>query len=171
MFIWTPAFGLLYSFICHSSFRSNEALINIPITPACTTWCKPLFSPTLSGCWSCCCWHICVCFAGVSLLVPHGAVAENMSWEMYMVINQGEARWGQSLPKYHFKHLSVCQSPSVLSSISPDSPSSVLAVLLLSNYLPPSVTSAAAFSHLTLNRTFTSQHLVVLRKQIIKFQV
>uniref|UniRef100_A0A3Q0RNQ5 Netrin receptor UNC5 n=1 Tax=Amphilophus citrinellus TaxID=61819 RepID=A0A3Q0RNQ5_AMPCI len=28
---------------------------------------------------------------GVSLLVPHGAVAENMSWEMYMVINQGEA--------------------------------------------------------------------------------
>uniref|UniRef100_A0AAQ5XVF8 Netrin receptor UNC5 n=1 Tax=Amphiprion ocellaris TaxID=80972 RepID=A0AAQ5XVF8_AMPOC len=36
---------------------------------------------------------------GVSLLVPHGAVAENMSWEMYM-----------SLPKYHFKHLSVCQS-------------------------------------------------------------
>ncbi|KAM7416900.1 hypothetical protein PAMA_018806 [Pampus argenteus] len=37
---------------------------------------------------------------GVSLLVPHGAVAENMSWEMYMVINQGEAsslcdRWAQ----------------------------------------------------------------------------
>ncbi|XP_045890022.1 netrin receptor UNC5D [Micropterus dolomieu] len=29
---------------------------------------------------------------GVSLLVPHGAVAENMSWEMYMVINQGESR-------------------------------------------------------------------------------
>ncbi|XP_034397683.1 netrin receptor UNC5D [Cyclopterus lumpus] len=29
--------------------------------------------------------------AGVSLLVPHGAVAENMSWEMHMVINQGEA--------------------------------------------------------------------------------
>ncbi|XP_071374495.1 netrin receptor UNC5D-like [Centroberyx affinis] len=28
---------------------------------------------------------------GVSLLVPHGAVAEDMSWEMYMVINQGEA--------------------------------------------------------------------------------
>ncbi|XP_014872449.1 netrin receptor UNC5D-like [Poecilia latipinna] len=28
---------------------------------------------------------------GVSLLVPHGAVAENMSWEMCMVINQGEA--------------------------------------------------------------------------------
>ncbi|XP_038559598.1 netrin receptor UNC5D isoform X3 [Micropterus salmoides] len=28
---------------------------------------------------------------GVSLLVPHGAVAENMSWEMYMVINQGES--------------------------------------------------------------------------------
>uniref|UniRef100_A0A3Q2Q316 Netrin receptor UNC5 n=1 Tax=Fundulus heteroclitus TaxID=8078 RepID=A0A3Q2Q316_FUNHE len=28
---------------------------------------------------------------GVSLLVPHGAVAENMSWEMYMVIDQGEA--------------------------------------------------------------------------------
>uniref|UniRef100_A0A3B4FB15 Netrin receptor UNC5 n=1 Tax=Pundamilia nyererei TaxID=303518 RepID=A0A3B4FB15_9CICH len=28
---------------------------------------------------------------GVSLLVPHGSVAENMSWEMYMVINQGEA--------------------------------------------------------------------------------
>ncbi|KAM6931119.1 netrin receptor UNC5D isoform 1-T1 [Xenentodon cancila] len=29
--------------------------------------------------------------AGVSLSVPHGAVGENMSWEMYMVINQGEA--------------------------------------------------------------------------------
>ncbi|XP_061135806.1 netrin receptor UNC5D [Syngnathus typhle] len=29
--------------------------------------------------------------AGVSLLVPHGAVAENMSWEMYMVISLGEA--------------------------------------------------------------------------------
>ncbi|XP_061622740.1 netrin receptor UNC5D isoform X1 [Phyllopteryx taeniolatus] len=28
---------------------------------------------------------------GVSLLVPHGAVAENMSWEMYMVISLGEA--------------------------------------------------------------------------------
>ncbi|XP_069022173.1 netrin receptor UNC5D isoform X3 [Embiotoca jacksoni] len=28
---------------------------------------------------------------GVSLLLPHGAVDENMSWEMYMVINQGEA--------------------------------------------------------------------------------
>ncbi|KAM3611780.1 uncharacterized protein V6R79_024129 [Siganus canaliculatus] len=28
---------------------------------------------------------------GVSLLVPHGAVAENMSWEMHMVINQGDA--------------------------------------------------------------------------------
>ncbi|XP_024130300.1 netrin receptor UNC5D [Oryzias melastigma] len=28
---------------------------------------------------------------GVSLLVPPGAVAENMSWEMYMVINQGES--------------------------------------------------------------------------------
>ncbi|KAM4577633.1 netrin receptor UNC5D-like isoform 3-T3 [Odontesthes bonariensis] len=28
---------------------------------------------------------------GVSLLVPHGAVAENMSWEMYMVVNQEEA--------------------------------------------------------------------------------
>ncbi|KAM6965349.1 netrin receptor UNC5D [Aplochiton taeniatus] len=28
---------------------------------------------------------------GVSLLVPHGAVAEDTSWEMYMVINQGEA--------------------------------------------------------------------------------
>ncbi|XP_017290387.1 netrin receptor UNC5D isoform X2 [Kryptolebias marmoratus] len=28
---------------------------------------------------------------GVSLLVPHGAVAENMSWEMYVLINQGEA--------------------------------------------------------------------------------
>ncbi|XP_056135555.1 netrin receptor UNC5D [Lampris incognitus] len=27
---------------------------------------------------------------GVSLLVPHGAAAEDMSWEMYMVINQGE---------------------------------------------------------------------------------
>ncbi|XP_038153236.1 netrin receptor UNC5D-like isoform X2 [Cyprinodon tularosa] len=28
---------------------------------------------------------------GVSLLVPHGAVAENRSWEMHMVINQGDA--------------------------------------------------------------------------------
>uniref|UniRef100_A0A672GX91 Netrin receptor UNC5 n=1 Tax=Salarias fasciatus TaxID=181472 RepID=A0A672GX91_SALFA len=37
-----------------------------------------------------------VCFSGVSLLVPHGAVAENMSWEMYM-----------SLPKYHLR-LQAC---------------------------------------------------------------
>ncbi|XP_034026914.1 netrin receptor UNC5D isoform X3 [Thalassophryne amazonica] len=29
--------------------------------------------------------------AGVSLLVPHGAVAENLSWDMYMAINQAEA--------------------------------------------------------------------------------
>ncbi|XP_034026915.1 netrin receptor UNC5D isoform X4 [Thalassophryne amazonica] len=28
---------------------------------------------------------------GVSLLVPHGAVAENLSWDMYMAINQAEA--------------------------------------------------------------------------------
>ncbi|KAF3696206.1 Netrin receptor UNC5B [Channa argus] len=35
---------------------------------------------------------------GVSLLVPHGAVAENMSWEMYMVINQAEARESQGFP-------------------------------------------------------------------------
>ncbi|CAB1322193.1 unnamed protein product, partial [Coregonus sp. 'balchen'] len=28
---------------------------------------------------------------GVSLLVPHGAIAEDPSWEMYMVINQGES--------------------------------------------------------------------------------
>ncbi|XP_065106374.1 netrin receptor UNC5D isoform X3 [Paramisgurnus dabryanus] len=29
--------------------------------------------------------------AGVSLLVPHGATAEDTSWEMYMLINQGES--------------------------------------------------------------------------------
>ncbi|KAJ8005877.1 hypothetical protein DPEC_G00122470 [Dallia pectoralis] len=28
---------------------------------------------------------------GVSLLVPHGAIAEDTSWEMYMMINQGES--------------------------------------------------------------------------------
>uniref|UniRef100_A0A6Q2XLT5 Netrin receptor UNC5 n=1 Tax=Esox lucius TaxID=8010 RepID=A0A6Q2XLT5_ESOLU len=28
---------------------------------------------------------------GVSLLVPHGTIAEDTSWEMYMVINQGES--------------------------------------------------------------------------------
>ncbi|XP_046904550.1 LOW QUALITY PROTEIN: netrin receptor UNC5D [Hypomesus transpacificus] len=28
---------------------------------------------------------------GVSLLVPHGAIAKETSWEMYMVINEGEA--------------------------------------------------------------------------------
>ncbi|XP_041757325.1 netrin receptor UNC5D isoform X3 [Coregonus clupeaformis] len=28
---------------------------------------------------------------GVSLLVPHGAIAEDTSWEMYVVINQGES--------------------------------------------------------------------------------
>ncbi|XP_021462066.2 netrin receptor UNC5D isoform X1 [Oncorhynchus mykiss] len=28
---------------------------------------------------------------GVSLLVPHGAITEDTSWEMYMVINQGES--------------------------------------------------------------------------------
>ncbi|XP_053727505.1 netrin receptor UNC5D [Synchiropus splendidus] len=31
---------------------------------------------------------------GVSMLVPHGAVAENNSWEMYVVINQGETSVG-----------------------------------------------------------------------------
>ncbi|CAM4542957.1 unnamed protein product [Leuciscus chuanchicus] len=29
--------------------------------------------------------------AGVSLLVPHGAIADDTSWEMYMLINQGES--------------------------------------------------------------------------------
>ncbi|XP_051971765.1 netrin receptor UNC5D-like [Xyrauchen texanus] len=29
---------------------------------------------------------------GVSLLVPHGAISEDTSWEMYMLINQGESR-------------------------------------------------------------------------------
>lgn len=33
-----------------------------------------------------------VCFPGVSLLVPHGAVAEDTSWEMHMVIYQGGSR-------------------------------------------------------------------------------
>ncbi|CAB1320027.1 unnamed protein product, partial [Coregonus sp. 'balchen'] len=32
---------------------------------------------------------------GVSLLVPHGAIAEDTSWEMYVVINQGESRINQ----------------------------------------------------------------------------
>lgn len=31
-------------------------------------------------------------FLGVSLLVPHGAIADDTSWEMYMLINQGESR-------------------------------------------------------------------------------
>uniref|UniRef100_A0A8C2FQV2 Netrin receptor UNC5 n=1 Tax=Cyprinus carpio TaxID=7962 RepID=A0A8C2FQV2_CYPCA len=30
--------------------------------------------------------------AGVSLLVPHGAIADDTSWEMYMLINQEESR-------------------------------------------------------------------------------
>lgn len=38
----------------------------MPITPACTTCCKPLFCPPLSGCPSCCCWHICVFSRGQS---------------------------------------------------------------------------------------------------------
>lgn len=104
--------------------------------------------------------HLCVFFPGVGLLVPHGAVAENMSWEMYMVINQGETRWGQSLPKYHFRHLSVCQSPSILSSISPDAPSSVLAVPFLSNYSPSLRYFRYSCEHL-VGRTFKSQDIVV----------
>lgn len=126
-------------FKCHGWFYEKEALINILITPACKTCCEPLFSPPLSGSWSCRCWHISLCvFPGVSLLVPHGAVAENMSWEMHMVINQGEARWGQSLPKYHFEHLSACQSPTIISSILVGSPPSVLTLLIPANYLPSS---------------------------------
>lgn len=35
-------------------------------------------------------WRV-VC-AGVSLLVSHGAIAEDTSWEMYMLIDQGESR-------------------------------------------------------------------------------
>lgn len=38
-------------------------------------------------------WHV-VC-AGVSLLVSHGAIAEDTSWEMYMLIDQGESRWNK----------------------------------------------------------------------------
>lgn len=30
---------------------------------------------------------------GVSLLIPHGAIPEENSWEIYMSINQGEPRW------------------------------------------------------------------------------
>lgn len=92
--------------------------------------------------------------------MPHGAVAENMSWEMYMVINQGETRWGQSLPKYHFGHLSVCQSPSILSSISPDAPSSVLAVPFLANY-SPSLRYFRYSCEYLVSRTFKSQDVVV----------
>lgn len=35
-------------------------------------------------------WRV-VC-AGVSLLVSHGAITEDTSWEMYMLIDQGESR-------------------------------------------------------------------------------
>lgn len=32
--------------------------------------------------------------AGISLLVPHGGIAEDTTWEMYMIINQEDSRWG-----------------------------------------------------------------------------
>lgn len=41
-------------------------------------------------------WHV-VC-AGVSLLVSHAAIAEDTSWEMYMLIDQGESRWKKTIP-------------------------------------------------------------------------
>ncbi|CAL8281680.1 unnamed protein product [Gadus morhua 'NCC'] len=35
----------------------------------------------------------CLClFVGISLLVPHGGIAEDTSWEMYMIINQEVSR-------------------------------------------------------------------------------
>lgn len=37
-----------------------------------------VFSPSLS--------------AGISLLVPHGGITEDTSWEMYMIINQEDSR-------------------------------------------------------------------------------
>lgn len=30
--------------------------------------------------------------AGISLLVPHGGIAEDTSWEMYMIISQEDSR-------------------------------------------------------------------------------
>lgn len=30
--------------------------------------------------------------AGISLLVPHGGIAEDTTWEMYMIINQEDSR-------------------------------------------------------------------------------
>lgn len=33
---------------------------------------------------------------GVSLLIPHGAIPEENSWEIYMSINQGEPRWDKN---------------------------------------------------------------------------
>lgn len=32
--------------------------------------------------------------AGISLLVPHGGIAEDTTWEMYMSINQEDSRLG-----------------------------------------------------------------------------
>lgn len=32
--------------------------------------------------------------AGISLLVPHGGITEDTTWEMYMIINQEDSRWG-----------------------------------------------------------------------------
>lgn len=30
--------------------------------------------------------------AGISLLAPHGGIAEDTTWEMYMIINQEDSR-------------------------------------------------------------------------------
>lgn len=85
----------------------------------------------------CVCVTVCLCLApcdpsfyvsfsaGISLLVPHGGIAEDTTWEMYMIISQEDSRWagGPTTPLTFQSFSAVTQGfPSTSSSSSARKP-------------------------------------------------
>ena len=54
----------------------------------------------------------CLCsVAGVSLLIPHGAIPEESSWEIYLAINQRESRY-EVCERNTLIHAKICGTGS-----------------------------------------------------------
>lgn len=106
--------------------------------------------------------HLCVFFSRGR---PAGA-SRSRGWKYVLGDVHGDQSGRDKVrPEFSFGHLSVCQSPSILSSISPDAPSSVLAVPFLANYSPYQRYFRYSCEYL-VSRTFKSQDVVVFPEAV-----